>query len=53
VAVARLLGEGHTTTDIAARLGVTYHTARNHADQVLQKLGVHSRAAVGAILFRA
>ena len=53
VAVARLLGEGHTTTEIAARLGVTYHTARNHADQVLQKMGVHSRAAIGAILFRA
>jgi DNA-binding NarL/FixJ family response regulator len=53
VAVARLLGEGHTTSDIAARLGVTYHTARNHADQVLQKMGVHSRAAIGAILFRA
>ena len=52
IAVARLLGEGHRTADIAARLGVTYHTARNHADQVLQKMGVHSRAAIGAILFR-
>ena len=53
VTVARLLGEGMTTADIAAKLGVTYHTARNHADQVLQKLGVRSRAAIGAILFRA
>ena len=53
VTVARLVGEGHRTTDIAERLGVTYHTARNHVDQVLQKLGVRSRAAVGAILFRA
>jgi DNA-binding response OmpR family regulator len=53
ITVARLLGEGHRTADIAERLGVTYHTARNHADQVLQKLNVHSRAAIGAILFRA
>ena len=53
VTVARLVGEGHRTNDIAAQLGVTYHTARNHVDQVLQKLGVRSRAAVGAILFRA
>jgi DNA-binding NarL/FixJ family response regulator len=50
--VARLLGEGHRTADIAERLGVTYSTARNHADQVLRKMGIHSRAAVGAILFR-
>jgi DNA-binding response OmpR family regulator len=52
IVVARLLGEGHRTADIAERLGVTYSTARNHADQVLRKLGIHSRAAVGAILFR-
>jgi DNA-binding response OmpR family regulator len=52
IVVARLLGEGHRTADIAERLGVTYSTARNHADQVLRKMGIHSRAAVGAILFR-
>jgi DNA-binding response OmpR family regulator len=52
VVVARLLGEGLRTVDIAERLGVTYSTARNHADQVLRKMGIHSRAAVGAILFR-
>jgi DNA-binding CsgD family transcriptional regulator len=53
VAVARLVGEGHRTADIGERLGVSYHTARNHVDQVLQKMGVHSRAAVAAMLFRA
>ena len=52
IMVARLLGEGLRTIDIAERLGVTYHTARNHADQVLRKLDVRSRAAIGAILFR-
>jgi DNA-binding response OmpR family regulator len=53
ITVARLMGEGCSTAEIAERLGVAYHTARNHADQVLQKLGVRSRAAIGAILFRA
>jgi DNA-binding response OmpR family regulator len=53
VTVARLMGEGCSTAEIAERLGVAYHTARNHADQVLQKLGVRSRAAIGAVLFRA
>jgi DNA-binding response OmpR family regulator len=53
IVVARLVGEGHRTADIADRLGVTYNTARNHVDQVLQKMGVHSRAAIGALLFRA
>jgi DNA-binding response OmpR family regulator len=53
ISVARLMGEGYSTAEIAERLGIAYHTARNHADQVLQKLGIRSRAAIGAILFRA
>jgi DNA-binding NarL/FixJ family response regulator len=49
--VARLVAEGCTNAEIASRLGVTYFTARNHAEQVLAKFGVSSRAAVGALLF--
>jgi hypothetical protein len=30
---------------------VSYFTARNHTEQVLQKLGVPTRAAVGAIVY--
>lgn len=51
VAVARLLGEGFSNAEIAQQLCVSYFTARNHTEQVLAKLNVPSRAAVGAVLF--
>ena len=51
IAVARLIGEGCSNAEIAQRLSVSYFTARNHAEQVLAKLGVSTRAAVGASLF--
>lgn len=51
IAVARLIGEGCSNAEIAQRLSVSYFTARNHAEQVLAKLGVSNRAAVGASLF--
>ncbi|MEX2582412.1 MAG: DNA-binding response regulator [Gemmatimonadota bacterium] len=50
-AVARLLAEGCSNAEIAKRLSVSYFTARNHTEQVLAKLGVSSRAAVGAVVF--
>jgi DNA-binding response OmpR family regulator len=50
-AVARLLGEGCSNAEIAQRLSVSYFTARNHTEQVLGKLGVGTRAAVGAVLY--
>ena len=51
IEVTRLLGEGFTNAEIAAKLEMSYYTARNHTEQVLAKLGVSSRAAVGALLF--
>jgi DNA-binding response OmpR family regulator len=51
IAVARLLGEGCSNAEIAQRLSVSFFTARNHTEQVLGKLGVPTRAAVGAVLF--
>ncbi|HET9984409.1 MAG TPA: response regulator [Longimicrobiales bacterium] len=51
IAVTRLLGEGCSNAEIAKRLSVSYFTARNHTEQVLSKLGVSTRAAVGAVLF--
>jgi len=48
--VARLLADGHTTAAAAAALGISAHTARHHAERVYQKLGVRSRAALGARL---
>jgi DNA-binding CsgD family transcriptional regulator len=41
--VVKLLAQGSSTDDIAARLGVTPRTARNHIQNVLGKLRVHSR----------
>jgi DNA-binding response OmpR family regulator len=49
--VARLLAEGLTNGEIAEALGTSYYTARNHAEQVLRRLGVPSRAAVGTMFF--
>ncbi len=49
--VTRLLGEGFTNAEIATKLEMSYYTARNHTEQVLAKLGVSSRAAVGALLY--
>jgi DNA-binding response OmpR family regulator len=53
VTVARLLGEGCTNAEMASRLGVSFFTARNHAEHTMAKLGVSSRAAVGALLHQA
>lgn len=45
-----VMGEG--TATLAAKLGVTYSTARTHVQNVLAKLGVHSRLeAVAAVYY--
>ena len=41
--VLRLLGEGLSTTAIAAQLRIADDTARNHIRAVLRELGAHSR----------
>ncbi|MDF1502582.1 response regulator [Roseisolibacter sp. H3M3-2] len=51
--VAKLLAEGRTNQEIAEALGTSFYTARNHAEQVLRRLGVASRAAVGAVFYGA
>ena len=50
--VLRLLDEGLGTTELAARLGVTVETARNHVRAVLLELGVHSRLEAVAVARR-
>ena len=50
VAVARLLAEGCSNAEIAERLGVSEHTARNHTMHVMGKLGTSKRARIGPIL---
>ena len=52
VDVARLMAEGCTNAEVAARLGVSFFTARNHAEQVMAKLAVTNRASVGPLLMQ-
>ncbi len=40
--VLRLLADDVALHDIAAKLGVSYTTVRNHVQHILNKLGVHS-----------
>ena len=42
--VLRLLSESRSTLEIAARLGVSVITVRNHLNHILRKLDVHSRS---------
>ncbi|MFN2566322.1 MAG: response regulator transcription factor [Gemmatimonadaceae bacterium] len=48
--VAQLLALGKSNAEIASILSISEHTARHHTERVLTKLGVSSRAAVGASL---
>jgi PAS domain S-box-containing protein len=46
--VLRLLAEGASTEEVAAALGLSEETVRNHIRQLLRRLGVHSRLAAVA-----
>ena len=48
--VARLLATGRATKEIAAALGISFHTARHHTERIFQKLGVRGRVAVAAMV---
>lgn len=48
VEVARLIAQGLTNREIAARLYVTEGTVATHVQHVLNRLGFHSRAQVAA-----
>jgi DNA-binding CsgD family transcriptional regulator len=50
VDVAHLLAAGRSNAEIAAALSISEHTSRHHTERVLAKLGVRSRAGVGAVL---
>lgn len=41
--VLKLLSEGNGTREISELLSISVHTTRNHIQNILQKLGVHSR----------
>ncbi len=50
VEVARLMAEGCTNAELASRMGLSFYTARNHAEQVMLKLSVSNRASVAPLL---
>jgi len=50
--IAELLSDRRTNDEIAETLGISHHTARNHVQQILGKLGVNSRREVGQAVRR-
>jgi len=51
VEILRLAAEGLATDEIAAKLGLSLHTVRNHLQSCIRKLGVHSKTqAVSAAI---
>lgn len=48
--IAVLLLEGMANKEIAKRLGITARTVKNHLHHVYDKLGLHSRGEVAALL---
>ncbi len=50
--VARLLAMNMTNAEIASSQFISAHTARHHTENVLLKLGVHSRREVARLLER-
>lgn len=52
VEVLGMLAAGHMTPDVAARLHISTLTARNHIQNILDKLEVHSKAEAVAFAFQ-
>jgi len=49
LSVLVLVTSGASNAEMADRLGISMHTARTHVQNVLTKLGVHSRLSAAAI----
>jgi DNA-binding CsgD family transcriptional regulator len=52
VEVLGMLAAGHTTPEIASRLHISAMTARNHIQNILEKLELHSKAEAVAFAFQ-
>lgn len=49
--VLRLLGEGPSTAAIANRLSISHFTARNHLQNILDRLELHTRAQLVSYVY--
>jgi PAS domain S-box-containing protein len=52
IEVLTLLAEGLTTKNLALKLNISHFTARNHIQNILAKLDLHSKAQVVSYAFR-
>ena len=50
--IVRLLAAGYGSVNIAARLGLSHATVRNHVQNLLRRLEVHSQVEAVSIAFR-
>lgn len=50
--IVALLADGYAALNIAARLGLSHATIRNHIQNILRKLGVHSQVEAVALALR-
>jgi DNA-binding CsgD family transcriptional regulator len=48
--VAHLVARGLATKEIAARLGISAHTARHHVERIFSRLRVRSRVSLAAVV---
>ncbi len=44
--VLRLIADGHSTKELAHKLGITFRTAASHRSNIMQKLDVHRSASL-------
>ncbi|MBV9504048.1 MAG: PAS domain-containing protein [Acidobacteriia bacterium] len=51
--VLQLIASGHSTKQIAGKLGISYKTADSHRTHVLKKLGIHETATLVRFAVRA
>jgi len=50
--IVELLSDGYAALNIAARLGLSHATIRNHIQNILRKLNVHSQVEAVALALR-
>ena len=50
--IAMAIADGRTNRDIAARLGITEQTVKNHLTSIFEKVGVDNRLQLGLALVR-